>query len=166
LVLLLAIPALLPVTADPPKEDAQQAAKDKKPASKVIWYKVYGINFAWVTERPLNFVLVLPIFIVLGLYSALVANGGIKAQNLESRRWGIVGSIMAMLPLNTFCAQMALALLIRCAFLMVLDDDDFIDWTYIGFGVILYLLSVLSGVWTLVTLQDEEVIAGFEYEGE
>jgi hypothetical protein len=157
----------------PPPPDAGGAGggssgpKEKLQEEKASWYEVFGIDFAMLTDLhwALFLVALIPV-LLLGIFSALVAMGGIKAQNLESRGWGIAGSIMAMFPLNTFCASVTLAILIKSAFLFIIDDDPFIHYIYIGLAVLLYAFSLASGIWTLITLNDEDVIAGFEYKGE
>jgi hypothetical protein len=131
------------------------------------WYRVYGIDFGILCDLhwALFLVAMFPL-LLLGIYSALVSTGGIKAQNLESRTWGIVSSIMAMIPFNTFCPSVAIAILIKSALLMMLDDDPWIHYLYIMVGIVFTVFSIAAGIWTLITLNDEDVIAGFEYEGE
>lgn len=166
LILLLMIPAFLPIQEEPPKEGFRgQEQKPKK--VDAVRYKAWFVPFKEMTEaRWYIFLLCLIPFVLMGLYSALVTHGSIKANNLESRGWGIAASIMAMLPLNTFCAMCALSIFIRSMILFVLDDEDWIDYVGMGLGSLFYLLSLASGIWTLLTLNDEDVKAGFEYHGE
>lgn len=134
-------------------------------------YKVYFYDWGSLCDLHWAIFLVAMIPIVLlGCYSATISMGGIKAQNLESRGWGMAASIMAMLPLNTFCPNMALAILFQAAVYMILEVSDslavFLVGVWFALSHLLYPLSLGSGIWTLVTLKKEEVIAGFEYEGE
>src|SRR5262249_1618966 len=64
----------------------------------VLW----GIDFAELILYGLFFFLLLLLPLFLGMvYAGLVATGAIKAQNLESRGWGIASSIMVMFPINS-----------------------------------------------------------------
>jgi hypothetical protein len=201
LILLLAIPALLPVSEDDRPEARQplpmmkidrgfaqvnplpaggfqpggggggESKKEKLEEEESYGYIVYGIDWSGLTELHWTmFLLSMIPFVLLGVYSALVASGGIRAQNLESRGWGIASSIMALFPLNTFCANIALTMIFKCLIYLVLDASDdlaiFLVWVWLIINHLIYPMSLGAGIWTLVTLNQEEVIAGFEYEGE
>ena len=215
LILLLAIPALLPVHEDdnpearqalpmmkvnkgfgsgnptvqqgggpggvvPPGGQQQQPAdgekKDQLPKNKLeeppsVTYVCYFFDFGSLCDlNPLLFLLSLIPFILLGCYSAAICVGGIKAQNLESRGWGMTASIMAMLPLNTVCANIALAIVFKFFVYLVLDYSDdlaiFLVGTWLIISHVIFPLSCGSGIWTLITLNKPEVLEGFQYEGE
>jgi uncharacterized Zn finger protein (UPF0148 family) len=205
LLLLLAIPALLPVSEDDRPESRQPLPmmkidpgfakvnppaaagpgpnmggggggsgdnkKEKLEEEESYGYVVYRVDWGGLCELHWTmFLLAMIPIVLLGVYSGLVASGGIKAQNLESRGWGITSSIMAMFPLNTFCANVALTMIFQCAVYMILDVSDdlavFLVWVWLVINHLIYPLSLGAGIWTLVTLNKEEVIAGFEYEGE
>lgn len=150
-------------------EKKEGQAKIEEPPS--FGYRAYGYDWGSLCDLHWSLFLVVCIpFILLGCYSAAVAAGGIKAQNLESRGWGMASSIMAMIPLNTFCPIIALTIIFQCALYMVLDATDdlaiFMVRMWLLLCHLLYALSLGSGIWTLVTLNKPEVLAGFEYKGE
>ena len=155
----------------PPSGSNADAKKEKLEEDESAGYVVYRIDWGMLCELHWTMFLVAMIPIVLlGLYSGMVAAGGIKAQNLESRGWGMAGAIMALFPLNTFCANVALTMIFQCMLYLVLDASDdlavFIVFVWLVLNHLLYPMSLAAGVWTLVTLNKPEVVAGFEYEGE
>jgi hypothetical protein len=159
------------VPPPPAQEQKKEEKKEKMQEDPPAAYVVYGYDWGSLCDLRWYVFLVMMIpFILLGCYSGMVAFGGIKAQNLESRGWGIAASIMAMLPLNTFCANVALAIVAKGAIYMVLDVDDgltvFLVMVWYFISHLIFPLSLGSGIWTLVTLNKPEVLAGYEYEGE
>jgi hypothetical protein len=91
------------------------------------------------------------------LYSGVVTLGGVSMQNLESRKLGIVSSIMAIVPLNSVGA-----VFLVCLLLQVLIDDSVL----IGPGALICVLSAAAGLGALYTLTRQEVVAGFQYKAE
>jgi hypothetical protein len=141
--------------------------KDKAEDEKAGFFEVAGIDLSMVCDLPwyLFFVSLLPL--VLGMfYSALVAYGAIQMQNLESRRWGIAGAIMAMLPFNIGGLQAVTAMVVQKGMGMVIDDMAYIGLVVIVFTTAEWLACVAIGIWNLTVLMNEDVIAGFEYVAE
>ena len=149
------------------KQDGKEKLEEDPPAGFVFYNYDWG---ALCDLNPLLFLVAMIPIVLLGCYSALVCFCGIKAQNLESRPWGIAGSILAMVPLNSWCPIMVLTILFKFAVYMVLDVSDglavFLVMVWLFVVHLIYPLSLGSGIWTLVTLNKPEVVAGFEYEGE
>jgi predicted Zn finger-like uncharacterized protein len=105
-------------------------------------------------------------FVLMMLVSGLVAYGAIQMQNLESRRWGIAGSILAMLPMATGGIQIVTIMVAQFFLAMIIDDWDFIQIVAIIIASAEWVASVAIGIWALTKLLNEEVIAGFEYVAE
>jgi hypothetical protein len=142
-----------------------QTKKEKEDESS--FFEVGGVDtsmlgdFAWY----LFLVSLIPLFLLLGL-SFLVVYGAIQMQNLESRTWGMVGCIVAMLPLTCGGLQLVTAMVFQYLLSMVLDEKWFIGLVLVIMVTVEWLGCVASGVWALMTLMDPDVIAGFEYEPE
>ncbi len=105
-------------------------------------------------------------FILLLIYNAFAIIGGVKAQNLESRRWGIASSILMLLPPSAA----GLSCLFALGFHFLEDMTGFLgDVTqfYMMVGAAApYLAAVYVGVISLQTLLNQKVIDGFEYIAE
>ena len=106
-----------------------------------------------------------PFVLCLGVAS-LAVYGAIQAQNLESRAWGITGSILIMLPMTCGGVWMMTVMGGQYLFGAIMDDPGYIMVVIIIMLVVEWLGCVASGVWALKLLMDKDVIAGFEYEPE
>jgi hypothetical protein len=144
-----------------PNPQAKQAEK----STAAQFFKIWGINFADLAEAQWYWVLLSVLGFFTGMiYSGVVTLGAVQMQNLESRAFGIVSSIMAILPLNT----VGLVFLI-CMGLQIFLSMLFDEWTpymLMGLGAILCVLSAAAGLGAMVTLMKHEVVAGFEYRAE
>jgi hypothetical protein len=152
-------------------DDKKDQPKEKLQEEPSAGYIVYWYDWGSLCDMHWSLFLVCMIpFLLLGCYSGAIAFGGIKAQNLESRGWGMAASIMAMLPLNTFCPIMALVIIFKCLVYLFLEVNDDLTIWLVGLWMFvchaIYLLSLGSGIWSLITLNKPEVTEGFEYEGE
>jgi hypothetical protein len=101
--------------------------------------------------------------IVLGMaYSAVLAMGAVKIQNLEGREWGVAASVMAMVPLNAGGMLFVLALVLNLVLDMMFEG-------WFKYMVLAFLLicawgtNLAVGIWMLTILNKPEVIAGYEY---
>ncbi len=150
-----------------PDEKEGQGFKTKVEEEKPGFYEVFGIDLSAMCDLAwyLFIICLLPL-VLLTCYSGLVAFGAIKMQNLESRPWGIASSIMAMVPLNMGGFMLASAMVANVVQAMIFDDFSFIMINTIILMSIEWLLSVGAGVYALMTLFNEKVIAGFEYVAE
>jgi predicted Zn finger-like uncharacterized protein len=102
------------------------------------------------------------VFLVLLVYNAIVIVGAVKMQNLESRRWGIVSSIMTLLPMGAG----GFGYLIYFAFTATIGGwllDELADPYGMGLGALPYLFAIHVSVTSLRVLMSQEVIDGFEY---
>src|SRR5262249_38897394 len=78
------------------------------------FYEIAGYDGAVICDLAWYWFLVSLIPIVFCLcWSALVSFGAIQMQNLESRGWGIAGSVLAMVPINVGGLQIVTALVIQ-----------------------------------------------------
>ncbi len=128
------------------------------------FFEVFGIDLWVVGQQPwyLFWPALIP-FVILMFVSGLVGYGAVQMQNLESRRWGIAGSILAMLPFTTAGVQVVSIMCAQFFLGMVSDDREFITIVGIIIATIEWLASLGVGIWALVILMNEDVIAGFEY---
>jgi predicted Zn finger-like uncharacterized protein len=115
-------------------------------------------------ERRQNLFIMMGTFIFVLIYNAVEIVGTVKAQNLESRRWGIASAIMMLLPFGSG----GLSFLIFGGFYVTIGgflfDDEGMRLLYsCVLGGIVYLISIIAGVSALRTLMSQEVIDGFEY---
>ena len=172
--LLIIFPAVFPI-AEKDKEKLKNVAEAPAPGEKAKpkvnappFWVVYGVDIdKYIIQLPwYTFMAALLPFLALACYSAVIVSGGIKAQNLESRTWGIVASVMAMLPLNTIGLTLLCTLVIHWFIFLLLDDIDLGLYFSIGVNVLIWLISAGIGGWNLKTLMDEEVQEGFTYEPE
>ncbi len=96
-------------------------------------------------------------------YSAIQTFGIVKAQNLESRQWGIAGCIMAFIPFNLIGLGMCVGMLAHFLLNMIFDEKETVEHVVYGIGIILSLLQIGAAVYCLMTLVRPEVIDGFEF---
>jgi hypothetical protein len=71
-----------------------------------------------------------------------------------------------MVPVTVGGLQIVTALVVQIVLIQVIDDTAFIGYVVIVLTSIQWLLAVAAGVWSLMTLMNQDVIAGFEYEAE
>ncbi len=146
---------------------AGQGDSKKFEEETASFFEVFGIDLWVVGQQPWYYFWpgLIP-FVIVMFVSGLVGYGAVQAQNLESRRWGIAGSILAMIPLTTGGIQLVSIMCAQFFLGMVSDDHDFIQIVGIIIAVVEWLASLGVGIWVLVTLLNEDVIAGFEYVAE
>jgi hypothetical protein len=105
------------------------------------------------------------VFFLLLIYNMVVIVGAVKMQNLESRRWGIVCTIMTLLPL----AAGGFGYLIYFVFKNTVGGwllDELADPYGMGLGGLMYLFALYVGYTSLRVLMSQEVIDGFQYVAE
>ena len=108
------------------------------------------------------------LIMVLGMiYSAIVAFGAVRIQNLDGYGWGIAACVMAIVPFWTMYGFSAcVAQLARFLFGMVLDDPFTLARAW-NLAISLPMLAAKAvGIWTLIRLRSETVIKGYEYKAE
>jgi predicted Zn finger-like uncharacterized protein len=176
------IPILFPVQTDDTSKEADKGgaaagqdkqgqgdkAGDKKGKEKkekeVPWTVVFGLDLAILAALP--WYIFIPILLGFGLgmaYGGTIVVGGVKMQSLESRQWGLVASIMNMIPVHTFGLMVLLTVIVQMI-LGLLFDEPAKSMVMIGLLVAVAGLGVLVGLLNLRTLMREDVIAGFEYK--
>jgi hypothetical protein len=170
------IPILFPLDYAEKKDKAKAApppaataAKDKdkdakKEESNHSFFEIFGWQFARAEEEDWWQPVLLIAGCVLGaLYSALLTLGGVKIQNMESRRWGIASSALALLPLCSLGMGLFAGMLLQVLFRMLFDEESMVMIYFGAWLGITWVVSLSVGIWNLKTLMMEEVIAGFEY---
>jgi predicted Zn finger-like uncharacterized protein len=175
LLILLLIPAVFPVRYDDDKNKmptpGMTQKKDEKAQApdKPGLYRIVGVNIGGLADLEQQwwpFAVAVLVIIVGGVYSSLVVIGAIRIQNLESRGWGMAASILAMLPIHVFGLAVVTTMVLTAVLCQLSDEESFINlYSGVGAGA-LYLGSLAVGVWNLMTLFNEDVIAGFEYVAE
>jgi hypothetical protein len=169
------IPIIFPLKEKTDDKNKQAApvvspqAKDKKDdkagASKISFFKIWGINFADLAEAEWYWTVLSILGFAAGMvYSGIVTLGAVSIQNLESRKLGIVSCIMAIIPLNTIGAVFLAAMALQIPMDMLFDE--WTQYMLMGVGAILCVLAAAAGLAALVTLMRAEVVAGFEYKAE
>jgi hypothetical protein len=131
------------------------------------FYEIGGIDLAILCDLAWYFFIIFMIPIVIFMvFCALVSYGALQLQNMESRGWGMASSIMVMVPFTIGGLQIVTGLLVQMLLGMIMDDVTFGGVVAIILVVVEWLLCVAVGVWGLMTVTNEDVIAGFEYEPE
>jgi hypothetical protein len=100
------------------------------------------------------------------IYACLVVNGAVRMQNLESRRWGMAGSIMALFPFCVGGVMGLVAMLVNLVVGIIAEEPASVPLIAIIAMSLVYVISIAGGVYALMTLFNEDVIDGFEYVGE
>jgi hypothetical protein len=142
-----------PVVATPDEKD-----KDKEKTHSM--FVMYGWDLAEL--QPWE-VVVLVIGCICGMtYCGIVTYGGVKMQTLESRVWGLVASILVIVPVNSV-GYFGVMSIICTFFWMLFFDPDGVYYIIVvpGFGA--FVPNILSGIRGLVTLLRPDVIDGYEY---
>jgi len=105
-------------------------------------------------------------YILVLIYNGIAVIGAVKLQNLESRRWGIASAIMTILPFGSLGISGLVWYVMDFLFNMVLDDPAMGMLYAGGVSLLVWIVAIVAGVWSLRTVISEEVIAGFEYVAE
>jgi hypothetical protein len=147
-------------------KDKEKEKKDEESGRSFLY--VMGYDLADIAGYDLMtfFVYVLPILFGM-IYAGIVAFGAVKVQNLESRNWGFVSSIMGMLPINA--GGLIIVVLIgmeRILEMIYYDDPGTMHAYQIGVAVLICLGELGAGAWMVMTLLREDVVEGFEYKAE
>jgi hypothetical protein len=173
LILMLVIPVVFPVTEQDKDKDEWVGGPRPREGPKVkkkdpSFYEIWGVDAAFFTKKPWYIFLVSLVPLVLaGIYSGIATFGAVQMQNLESRRWGIAGAIMAMIPLHMGGVIILVGLLTNFLFRHQLEmDAEYTTFLVILFTSIAWLTSLAAGLRCLLVLNDEDVIAGYEYVAE
>jgi hypothetical protein len=162
-------PALSEVArlADDPKKDKDSSVKDAEEDEKDSFFELGPINLTEVATYPWYGKILTFFLIALCLfYCAVLINGAVKMQSLESRPWGFVGAIMALVPLNVGALQFVTSMLFKKVLFFIFDDAGTVWMMLIVWMVLLWLASLAVGIYAIVTLNKPDVVAGFEYRSD
>lgn len=155
---------LMGMTAPPSSSsDDKDGKADKEDRPMML---CFGVNLAlFGLYSIVMFLAVIVIPILAGMaYVGLLCMGAVKAQNLESRGWGITSCILCMIPLGGLGLMILLSTIVNFAGGMMFDDQDTIDYICYGIIVLVILVGLTVGILNLKTLLHKDVIAGFEYK--
>jgi hypothetical protein len=156
-----------PIQDSTDKDKSKDKGGKKKPGSEdeePSLLTVFGIDFSLLALYPwYTFVAFLLPIIACMAYAGTVIMGAVKAQNLESRQWGVASSIMVMIPFNIGGLALVLLICLNILLGMLMDDESFMNTVLIVFAVIFCLIEIGVGVVALMTFQKPEVIEGYEY---
>ena len=130
----------------------------------VSLYKFLGTDYSQVAQYAwyVFVIMMTPIYLGMG-YTAIQTYGAVRAQNLESRQWGMAASIMALIPYNLGGAAFVVGMAVSFGMNMVLDEEETINMMVYGVFGIISLISIGAGVVFIKTLMLPEVIAGYEF---
>lgn len=146
---------------DPLKAEKEEAAKKLAEGAAAVFIAAvlaFIQNMHWILFFTFCFLLLLCI-----AYCSVVIYGAVKAQGMESRTWGIVSSIVAMVPFNGL-GFMAITGTLAYLLIGFLYSDTFvINSIIIAVLVIEAAWGVSIGIWNIKTLMDPAVIEGFDY---
>jgi hypothetical protein len=139
----------------------KKGADEDKPTE---FFNVMGMDLALLSLFAWYMFLVCLLPMVLGMiYSGLLTYGAVKMQNLESRAWGIVACVMAIIPINHLGFIALTWLIVQFLLLLVMDG---VGGYLIFLAVVEGLMGVAVGIWGLIVLMKQEVIDGFNYVAE
>ena len=112
-------------------------SKSKKEFSAMdVWGM--DLNQTAFLDLPMLILCLLPM--ILGMaYAGLLAGGAVKAQNMESREWGIASSIMVMVPINHCGVMIVVSIFIQFMVGMMIDDPEYIQYMVLITCVIICL---------------------------
>jgi hypothetical protein len=119
-----------------------------------------------ISQFPTGRVWLMGGFFLLLIYNAIVMVGGVRMQNLESRRWGIASSVLMFLPMGSGGLSCLFALGVSFLEQMLGFFGDVTMFYMIVVAAASYLASIYVGYLSLRTLLSQEVIDGFEYVAE
>jgi hypothetical protein len=173
---ILVIPLAFPLSTKEDREKKQKARLQEMqmkgdagkhaplpPDDDSSFLQIGGLDLRGIGELPWYLIALCFLPVILGgVYSAVVSVGAVKIQSLESRDWGVITCVMAMLPLNAGGLLCVLALVLN----LVLDMmfEGVFKWIVLGFLlVVAWGLNLAVGIWMLTILNKPDVIAGFEY---
>ncbi len=163
LLVIIMLPVMFPVpkplNADgSPATEKDKDGKDKKPQSSLL--TAYNKDLMEIAAWE---VIVYTFICLTGMaYCGFITYGAVKMQSLESRVWGIIVSILTMLPITTwafFCLQ---SIVITIFWFMFLDEDTVLYALPVA-SLTSFVPNLLVGVMGLVTMLKPEVIDGYDY---
>lgn len=141
--------------------------KDTSGAAKESAMKVWGIDLNETASLDFFTLLLCLLPILLGMgYAGLLAGGAVKAQNMESREWGIAACIMVMIPINHCGVMMVVSIFIQFILSMIIDDRDYVQYMVLITCIIICLGEIALGAWALKIFMKPEVVDGFAYQAE
>lgn len=141
---------IVALTTDPP--DGGKVKPEDEDASL---YRVHGIDLIQMLKSPAVLAAFIALCVAGMTYSAVMAVGAVKMQNLESRHWGMAAAIMVIFPLNIggmlILTYLALNLMLGSVYVSVFSLT--MEW----------ISNIALGIWILMILTKDEVVAGYEY---
>lgn len=142
--------------------------KDERAKEKGSIFTVGPVDMAAFAQFGTLLYLAVLSPILLGMaWAALVAYGAAEAQSLNSRAWGIAGSILCMLAWHIVGFALLVLWIVEVLLLGMLEmDKPTVYYTEIGLLIMFIVAELAVGAWVLVTLLKDKVKAGYEYKPE
>ena len=139
------------------KSEKEQKKKETSLFTLYSWDLMDVGSYRWWVITLLGLACVFGI-----IYCGVTIYGGVRMQTLESRLWGIISSILAMTPCLTTGIFGILSIL-GTLLVGLLFGDDAVLWSMPLWAAAAFGAGLGIGIWCLVTLLREDVIAGYEY---
>jgi hypothetical protein len=155
-------PVPKPTNADgsPVVEKKDDKDKDKDKGSM---FMIFGWDLMDVTDYPAWVIMLLVLGCICGItYCAIVTYGGVQMQTMNSRAWGMVASILVMLPVHTLGFYGLISIAFTFVWNLLFSADD-IYWVMPVHTLAAFGTNLGIGIWGLVTLLSPDVIEGYEY---
>jgi hypothetical protein len=144
--------------------ESAMSERSKKGSKLPPFLIIFGMNLGLTPKTPVSGFVAALLPLVLGAcYSGVCTLGAVRMQNLQSRKWGMAGAIMAILPFNASGVMLVVALVIQFTLKSIELDGGFIDFVLMVFMAGVWLASVAAGAFAVYTLNRPEVVAGFEF---
>lgn len=126
-------------------------------------FVLFGTDLGQVAYFPWHQIILYLSPLAFGILYCLIALlGAVKAQNLESRGWGIAAAIMILFPYTIAGFVIDVLLFLNFALGVMLDQDS-INYLLTFLAVALPLGPVVVAIKSLMVFFNKDVIAGFEY---
>jgi hypothetical protein len=151
---------MMAMGAGAPQAAATSERKEIKEAEEEEYensFRIFGVDLRAIAA------VVITVSVFGAFYSAVIVVGAIKMQNLESRAWGMTAAIMSLIPFNILGLELLSYVLVFFLLMIFMKAAAIgVVWIWITVNS-LYVMSIAAGIWSIVVLNKEETVAGFEY---
>ncbi len=123
--------------------EAEIARQRGEGREKPSLFTLFGYDLAGIGRWPTEELVLAFLIPALGaIYSGCAAGGAIQMQNLASHRWGKVGCVLAMTPINCGGFAIVVALFLRALMTIFGVEDDVLTFPLLALMCVLWLVSL------------------------